>query len=176
MEVIAARKTPCRSWYLDVNLNMTYWRPPHAYHHTGPINLTYALYEALAMMKEEGLEARFARTERTARALWAGLEAMNVKLVVDERHRLPTLTTVAVPDGVDEAAVRGRLMADHGIEIAGGLGAFKGTAWRVGLMGASCTADNVRTLLAALETILAGEGHRFAEGAGLAAAARVFAS
>ncbi len=176
MARIETRRTPCASWYLDAQLNLTYWRKPHAYHHTGPINLTYALHEALAMMEEEGHKARFARTDTVARALWAGLEGMGVELVVAPEDRLPTLTTVRVPAGVDGARVRMRLMDEQSIEIAGGLGDLQGIAWRIGLMGASCSRQNLTLLLEALENILADEGHAFSPGAGLAAAARVLES
>lgn len=174
MDKVAHRKTPCRSWYLDVELNLTYWRTPHKYHHTGPINLGYALYEGLRMLDEEGLEQRWARTRQTAEGLWAGLEAMGLSLIVDEAHRLPTLTTVQAPDGVDEAKVRSYLMAEHGIEIVGGLGVFAGKAWRVGLMGESCQHRHVLLLLTALEAALRAQGHTCPKGAGAAVAAERF--
>ncbi len=174
MEVVRNRKTPVGSWYLDLLLNLQYWQTPHRYHHTGPVNLSYALYEGLRILEEEGLQARIDRTTTTARALWAGLEAMGLSLVVDEAHRLTTLTTVRVPDGVDDAKVRAHLMSHYGIEIAGGLGPFAGKAWRVGLMGASCSRRNVMLLLPALEEALRAQGLRVPGGAGPAAAAAVF--
>jgi alanine-glyoxylate transaminase/serine-glyoxylate transaminase/serine-pyruvate transaminase len=170
MQAVRSRKTKVSSWYLDLLLNLVYWERPHRYHHTGPIHLTYALYEALRMLAEEGLAARIERTARTARALWRGLEAMGLSLPVADAHRLATLTAVRVPDGVDEAAVRARLLQRHGIEIAGGLGPFAGKVWRIGLMGASCTTRNVTLLLAALEEALLAQGHRCAPGAALEAA------
>lgn len=170
MEAVQKRLTPVGSWYLDLLGNLVYWQRPHRYHHTGPINLTYALHEALVMLAEEGLAVRIGRTARTAEALWAGLEAMGLGLVVAKAHRLPTLTTVRVPDGIDEAAVRAHLLAAHGIEIAGGLGPFAGKAWRIGLMGASCTRRNLTLLLAALEEALVAQGRPVPAGAGLAAA------
>jgi alanine-glyoxylate transaminase/serine-glyoxylate transaminase/serine-pyruvate transaminase len=170
MQVVKGRKTKVASWYLDLLLNLVYWERPHRYHHTGAINLGYALYEALRMLAEEGLAARIERTSRTARALWAGLEAMGLSLVVAEPHRLPSLTAVRVPDGVDEAAVRASLLARHGIEIAGGLGPLAGRIWRIGLMGASCTQRNLTLLLAGLEAALLAQGHRCAAGAALQAA------
>jgi alanine-glyoxylate transaminase/serine-glyoxylate transaminase/serine-pyruvate transaminase len=175
MERVAQRKTPCRSWYLDVELNLTYWRTPHKYHHTGPINLGYALFEGLQMLREEGLEQRWARTQQTAEGLWAGLEAMGLSLIVDEADRLPTLTTVQAPEGVDEAKVRAYLMQRCGIEIVGGLGIFAGKAWRVGLMGASCQHRHVLLLLTTLEAALRAQGHTCPKGAGAAAAAERFA-
>lgn len=171
MEVVRKRATPVGSWYLDLLLNLQYWQAPHRYHHTGPVNLTYALYEGLRMLDEEGLEVRIARTTKMAEALWAGLDAMGISLVVAPEHRLPTLTTVRVPDGVDEAKVRGYLMAEHGIEIAGGLGPLSGKAWRIGLMGASASARNVTLLLAALEAALRRQGVTVPTGSGVAAAA-----
>lgn len=156
---IENRKTPCSSWYLDVGLNLKYWKRPAAYHHTGPINLTYALHEALKLLEEEGLETRWKRTQETAAHLYASLEELGLKLVVAESDRLPTLTTVFAPEGVNEAEVRGRLMTDYGIEIAGGLGAFAGRAWRVGLMGHSCQRRHVDLLVAALRKSLPVKVH-----------------
>lgn len=171
LESIGKRSTPCQSWYFDLALNMTYWARPHAYHHTGPINLMYALYEGLRIVEEEGLERRIMRCRRIAEALWAGLEAMGLELLVAPPHRLPSLTTVKTPTGIDEAKVRANLMDAHGIEIAGGLGPLKGRTWRIGLMGASCVPRNVKLLLAALETALRNQGYRCTPGAATAAAA-----
>lgn len=170
IDKITKRKTPCQSWYLDLGLNKTYWDRPHKYHHTGPINLTYALHEGLNIIEEQGLEARIARSRAIAEGMWAGLEAMGLELLVAPEHRLPTLTTIKVPGGVDEAKIRGRLMQEHGIEIAGGLGTLAGRTWRVGLMGASCEPRNVLLLLAALEAALKAEGHACPAGAGIGAA------
>jgi alanine-glyoxylate transaminase / serine-glyoxylate transaminase / serine-pyruvate transaminase len=171
LEAISKRSTPCQSWYLDLALNMTYWARPHAYHHTGPINLMYALHEGLRIIEEEGLERRIARCERIARGLWAGLEAMGLELLVAPEHRLSSLTTVKTPSGVDEARVRTHLMDRHGIEIAGGLGPLKGRTWRIGLMGTSCVPRNVELLLTALEGALRAQGHPCTPGAASAAAA-----
>ncbi len=168
MEKIRRRKTPCRSWYLDILLNLTYWDTPPKYHHTGPINLAYALYEGLRIIEEEGLANRPARLQKTAEAMWAGFEAMGMSMLVPVEHRLPTLTTVRVPDGVDEAKVRAYLMQQHGIEIVGGLGPFAGKVWRVGLMGASCQPRHVIVLLAAIEAALKAQGHSVPTGAGVA--------
>lgn len=169
MQKIEGRKTPCRSWYLDAQLNLTYWNTPPKYHHTGPINLAYALYEGLRIIDEEGLPNRTARTLKTARAMWAGLEAMGMSMLVPEQSRLPTLTTVKVPEGVDEAKVRGYLMQHHGIEIVGGLGPLAGKVWRVGLMGASCQPRHVIVLLAAMEAAIRAQGVSVRTGAGVAA-------
>jgi alanine-glyoxylate transaminase/serine-glyoxylate transaminase/serine-pyruvate transaminase len=131
-----------------------YWGDERTYHHTAPISMNFALREALRIVQEEGLEERFARHKENSELLWAGLEEMDLRLIVPKEHRLPTLTTVAVPDGVDEAVVRQRLLEEYNIEIAGGLGAFKGKAWRIGLMGYSSRRENVRLLLSALELLL----------------------
>ncbi len=152
--VLAARKSKVQSWYLDLALLRKYWGPERVYHHTGPASTVYALREALRLADEEGLAARFERHASTARMLWDGLEALGMAMVVPVEHRLASLTTVRVPVGVDEAAVRRRLLEEYGIEIAGGLGAFKGNAWRVGLMGHSARPENVITLLGALERVL----------------------
>jgi len=174
MEVVEQRTTPCASWYLDLKPNLTIWERPHKYHHTGPVNLVYAMHEALAMIEEEGLAARVARTTTTARALWAGLEALGVPLLVAPEHRLPTLTAARVPDGVDEAKVRTHLMQHYGVEIAGGLGPLAGKIWRIGLMGASCSRRNVMLLLTALEEALREQGHAVTGGAATAAATEAF--
>jgi alanine-glyoxylate transaminase/serine-glyoxylate transaminase/serine-pyruvate transaminase len=116
--------------------------------------MNYALREALRLVYEEGLEARFERHRTHATMLWEGLEELGLELCVSLDHRLPSLTTVWVPEGVDEAAIRGRLLAEYNIEIAGGLGAFKGRAWRIGLMGYSSRRENVTLLLSALKELL----------------------
>lgn len=173
MDAVRGRSTPCRSWYLDLLGNLSVWERPHKYHHTGSINLVYAMHEALRIIEEEGLQARVARTAKTARALWAGLEALGVELLVAPEHRLPTLTAAKVPAGVDEAAVRAHLMGAYGIEIAGGLGPLAGKIWRIGLMGASCSRRNLMLLLAALEEALRVQGHGVKAGAGAAAASEI---
>ena len=160
---LAARKTPVASWYLDLSLIAQYWGGDRAYHHTAPINMLYGLHEALRLVLEEGLEARERRHRLNARALVAGLEAMGLELRVPEAERLPPLTAVAVPAGVDDAALRRRLLLEHGIEIGGGLGPMKGNTWRIGLMGAGSTRRNATLCLAALSSALAAQGHRVAE-------------
>lgn len=170
MELVRSRQTPCASWYLDLLGNLTVWERPHKYHHTGSINLAYALYEALCIIEEQGLEQRVANTTQTAHALWAGLSALGIELLVAPEHRLPTLTAAKVPAGVDEARVRAYLMGEYGIEIAGGLGPLAGKIWRIGLMGASCSRRNLLLLLAALEQALRVQGHPVTAGAGTAAA------
>ncbi len=175
MDVVASRKEPARSWYLDVSLLHNYWGGGQArvYHHTPPMTMLYALREALRIALEEGLEARIARHRRNAEALWAGLEAMGLRLHAQEGHRLPPLTTVRVPEGVDEMALRQGLLQEHNIEVGGGIGALKGQVWRIGLMGYSSTPHNVLALLYALETELARQGYRAEKGAGVAAAVQL---
>ena len=155
-EKIKNRKTPANTWYLDASLLSRYWGGERMYHHTAPITLMYALYEGLRIVAEEGLEARFARHRRNAQLLWQGLEELDLDLFAPEAHRLPTLTTVRVPAGVDDLAVRKRLLNEYNIEIGGGLGDLKGKVWRVGLMGFSSRPEYVMMLLGALKTILKG--------------------
>jgi alanine-glyoxylate transaminase/serine-glyoxylate transaminase/serine-pyruvate transaminase len=158
VDVLNARKSPVQSWYLDLSLIRKYWTPERVYHHTGPISLTYALREALRIIHEEGLAQCQERHSRVAAMLWDGLEDLGLQPMVERRHRLPSLTTVRIPEGVDDLAVRRQLLQEYNIEIAGGLGAFKGKVWRVGLMGYSCRAENVLSLLGALERILRRKG------------------
>ncbi len=157
-EVLARRRTPVQSWYLDLSLIGKYWGAERAYHHTAPINQLYALHEGLRQTVREGFEARFARHRRNAAALRAGLEAMGLQLPVPASERLDPLTLVSIPDGVDDAAVRRALLDGWGLEIGGGLGDFKGRAWRIGLMGASSTRRHVTTCLSALADILGRGG------------------
>lgn len=170
LEVLRARKTKVQSWYLDLGLLAQYWGEERVYHHTAPITMNYALREALRLVAEEGLAARFARHRSNHEALVAGLEALGLALAAEEGHRLPMLNAVTVPDGVDEARVRGRLLAENGIEIGGGLGPMKGRVWRIGLMGESSRRSHVLAVLAALEDALRAEGRRTPPGAALAAA------
>jgi alanine-glyoxylate transaminase/serine-glyoxylate transaminase/serine-pyruvate transaminase len=168
------RKTKCRSWYLDMSLIRNYWSADRAYHHTAPVNMTYALREALRAVLEEGLEARIARHLRNHLALRAGLEAMGLFYI--PKASLASLNAVFVPAGVDDARVRARLLGEFGIEIGGGLGPFKGKAWRIGLMGASSTPRNVTLLLGALEILLREAGARLSPGAALEAASARYAA
>jgi alanine-glyoxylate transaminase/serine-glyoxylate transaminase/serine-pyruvate transaminase len=144
------------NWYLDLTLIESYWGAERTYHHTAPITMNFALREALRLVHEEGLEARFERHQSNSAFLWEALTDLGLKLVVPAAHRLPTLTTVAVPAGVDEAAIRRRLLNEYNIEIAGGLGAFQGKVWRIGLMGYSCQRENVTLLVSALAHLLRG--------------------
>ena len=174
LEAIARRRHKVQSWYLDVTLLQQYWGEDRVYHHTAPISMNYALREALRLVAEEGLEARFARHRRNHEALAAGLAALGLALAAQEGHRLPMLNAVTVPAGVDEARVRSRLLADDGIEIGGGLGPMKGRVWRIGLMGESSRRESVLSVLSALEVALAAEGHRVSPGVALAAAQGVY--
>jgi alanine-glyoxylate transaminase/serine-glyoxylate transaminase/serine-pyruvate transaminase len=174
LEKVRRRKTPVPSWYFDVSLIERYWGDERWYHHTAPINMNYALREALRLVVEEGLEARWRRHERNARALWAGLEAMGLELFVPREYRLWTLTTIRVPEGVDDARVRARLLEEFQIEIGGGLGPLRGKIWRVGLMGAGSTLRNVLLFLSALESVLRREGVRC--GSGISAALEAYES
>ena len=172
MEVVNQRKTKVQSFYFSIQELEGYWGQRRAYHHTSPISMTYALREALRMMIEEGIENRLNRHARVAAALRAGLEAMGMGLLVDPGYRLNPLTTVLVPDGIDDAIVRQKLLNDYNIEIGGGLGELRGKVWRVGLMGESAREVNVFALLSAMEMILSGLGYEVAYGSSLAAAQR----
>jgi len=174
-EVIRNRKSKVQSWFLDLNLVMGYWGSgaKRAYHHTAPINNLYGLHEALVILKEEGLENAWARHEKHHQALRAGLEAMGLSFVVREGDRLPQLNAVSIPDGIDDATVRGRLLREFNLEIGAGLGALAGKVWRIGLMGHACNARNVRYCLMALESVLADMGADITTGVALPAADRV---
>ncbi len=171
-EKVTGRKSKVQSWFLDLNLVMGYWggATKRAYHHTAPINALYGLHEALVIVQEEGLDAAWARHQRNHLALRAGLEAMGLRFVVPERERLPQLNAIAIPDGVDDAAVRGLLLADYSLEIGAGLGAMAGKVWRIGLMGHGSNPRNVRYCLAALEDVLGRVKAPVARGVALDAA------
>jgi len=169
LESIAGRNTPIQSWYLDIQMLGSYWGKERFYHHTAPISMAYALREALRLVLEEGLEQRFERHHLHSKALVAGLEAMGLQMVAPLTYRLPELNSVYIPEGIDDLMVRRTLLQNYGIEIGGGLGKFKGKAWRIGLMGYSCSRDNVMLLLAALENILQSQGYKISEHGILAA-------
>jgi len=155
MKKVSTRKTKVQSWYLDINLINSYWATgTRVYHHTAPINMNWSLYVALQIIAEEGLEARWKRHRDNAELLWNGLKEMGLDLIVDHAVRLPSLTTVKVPDDVDATEVIKYLRGHHLIEISGGLGDFKGKAWRIGLMGYNSTPDNVHRFLSALKDAL----------------------
>ena len=159
MERLRARPSAIRSWYFDLKLLADYYDGAHRYHHTVPISMFYALREALVVIAEEGLENRWERHARNHLAFVAGVEAMGLRMHVAEGHRLWTLNTPRVPEGIDDVKVRKRLLDEHGIEIQGGFGPLAGKVFRVGLMGASSTEANVRLLLEALEETLRAEGY-----------------
>jgi len=155
LAVAASRKRKAQSWYLDVNLLASYWGQDRAYHHTAPITMNYGLHEALRLVLEEGLENRWRRHEETHLALKKGLAALGLELASQAGHQLWPLNAIRVPDGVDEAAVRKRMLSEFNIEIGAGLGPLKGKIWRVGLMGENSRKENVDTFLGALKKILA---------------------
>jgi alanine-glyoxylate transaminase/serine-glyoxylate transaminase/serine-pyruvate transaminase len=176
MEVIEKRETPVSSFYVDLTVLGRYWGggSVRMYHHTPPMTMLYALREGVRIVLEEGLEARIVRHKRNADALTAGVEAMGLTLHAQEGYRLPPLTTVRVPDGVDERALRMGLLQEHNIEVGGGIGALAGQVLRIGLMGYNSTERNVLGLLFALETELLKHQVKLDKGAGVAAAVRYY--
>ena len=172
VEIITTRNTKVQSWFLDTNLVMGYWGPnaKRAYHHTAPVNALYALHESLVMLQEEGLENSWSRHYNNHLALRAGIEAMGLSFIVDEAHRLPQLNSVTIPEGVDEAAVRSRLLNEFNLEIGAGLGALAGKVWRIGLMGHSSRAENIFLCLSSLEAVLSEMGADINTGVALEAA------
>ena len=156
LEKLKGRQAKVQSWFLDLNLVMGYWGSGsrRAYHHTAPVNALYGLHEALVMLREEGLENAWARHRRNHLALRAGLEALGLRFIVDEPHRLPQLNAVSIPEGVDDAGVRARLLQEYNLEIGAGLGALAGKVWRIGLMGHASRAENILLCVGALEAVL----------------------
>jgi alanine-glyoxylate transaminase/serine-glyoxylate transaminase/serine-pyruvate transaminase len=152
---LEARKSKVQSWYLDLSMIRKYWGSDRLYHHTAPVNMLYGLHEALRIVLEEGLDARWARHLAMHKRLRAGLEAMGLKYVSQEGHHLPMLNAIGVPAGIEDAAGRKRLLEEYGIEIGAGLGDFKGKAWRIGIMGQGADARHVELILAALRSMLA---------------------
>jgi alanine-glyoxylate transaminase/serine-glyoxylate transaminase/serine-pyruvate transaminase len=165
-----SRKHPIRSWYLDITLLDKYWGSTRVYHHTSSSTLNYALLEALLLIEEEGLQNRFERHLRNHRALVAGVEAMGLEMLVEAEYRLPTLNTIRVPEGIDEAKVRGYLLETFNLEIGAGLGALAGQVWRVGLMGYSSSVENVLFFLSAISRALAIQDYKTDLAAGSEAA------
>ncbi len=155
VEKLERRKSQVANWYLDMSMLGKYWGSERTYHHTAPINMNYALREALRIVAEEGLEARWARHQANAELFWEGLADIGLECHVAPEHRLPSLTTVLVPEGVDAKAVGAQLLDGYNIEIAGGLGELAGRVWRVGLMGFNSRPENVQLLLSALQEVLA---------------------
>jgi alanine-glyoxylate transaminase/serine-glyoxylate transaminase/serine-pyruvate transaminase len=172
IEVIKSRHTKVQSWFLDTNLVMGYWGPnaKRAYHHTAPVNALYALHESLVMLQEEGIKNAWDRHMKNHLILRAGIEAMGLSFIVDEPYRLPQLNSVTIPEGVDEAQVRTRLLTEFNLEIGAGLGALAGKVWRIGLMGHSSRAENIFLCLSALEAVLSDMGAPINKGAALEAA------
>ena len=170
-EVFRKRKTKVQSWYFDLTTAMNYWGKERLYHHTPPISLIYGLREAMRIVVEEGLEARWERHRVNQLALIAGIEAMGMGLLVkNPADRLPTVTAVMIPNGIDDVKVRNQLLEEFNIEIAGGFGPVKGKIWRVGLMGYCSQKPFVLLFLSALEKVLQDQGYRAPAGAGMAAA------
>ena len=163
LERIRSRRTKVQSWYLDITLVEHYWGDERTYHHTAPISMNYALREALRLIHEEGLAARWRRHELNHRALVAGVEAMGLQMAVAPANRLWSLNAVSVPEGVDDARVRARLLKED-IEIGGGLGPLKGQIFRIGLMGSGSTRENVVLVLDALHRALNAEGFKCSSG------------
>lgn len=160
LQKVRTRRAPTQDFYLDVTLLEKYWGSDRTYHHTAPISMHYAMHEALRIVLEEGLQERWKRHERNSLMLQAGIEALGLEMFVAPEHRLWTLNTVRVPEGVNEARVRDRLLEEYDIEIGAGLGPLKGQIWRIGLMGAGSTEENVLLLLEALGRILPSEGFK----------------
>ncbi len=167
LDTLQTRIPKVHSWYLDRTLLASYWSASRFYHHTAPISMIYALHEALALVVEEGIEARIQRHLRNGSALQAGLKAMGLTLHAQEGYRLSTLTSVRIPTGINDLRVRERLLKEFSIEIGGGLGPLKGQIWRIGLMGYSSSAENVLLLLSTLEKVLIEEGYSIEPGAGV---------
>ena len=172
LEVIESRTTKPASWYLDLGLIAKYWGPEHVYHHTAPVSMILGLREALRIVLEEGLDDRIARHQLNSAALRAGVSALGLDFLVPESYRLDQITAVNIPDGVDDATVRQRLLREYSIEIGKGFGPFDGSVWRIGLMGESSKAEYLLALLSSLEGILPDEGYEVAQGAAVSAASR----
>lgn len=154
MEKLLQRPTKVPNWYLDMVLLGKYWGEERVYHHTAPINLYYGLREALRLISVEGVENSWARHQQNVEYLWSSLESIGLKLHVEQQYRLPTLTTVCIPDGVDGKAIARQLLLEHNIEIGGGLGELAGKVWRVGLMGYNSRQENVDQLISAFKQVL----------------------
>ncbi len=176
IDVVTSRKSTVQSWFLDLNLILGYWGGggKRAYHHTAPVNTLYGLHEALVVLQEEGIENSWARHQKNHEALKAGLEAMGLNFVVPEGERLPQLNAVSIPDGVDEAAVRGALLDKYNLEIGAGLGAMAGKIWRIGLMGFASNTTNVLFCLGALDAVLTGMKAPINSGVAVDAAGAVY--
>jgi len=175
-QMLRERKTPVQSWYFDLTMVMDFWGKDRAYHHTPPVSLIFAMREALRIVCEEGLENGWHRHRQNQLALMAGIEALGLELFVpDPDDRLPTVTSVRIPEGKGDGRIRLQLLEEFGIEIAGGIGPLKGKIWRIGLMGHTSQAKYVLLFLAAFEKVLFDHDVRITPGAGVGAAERVYA-
>ncbi len=154
VEKLEQRKKKVANWYLDISLLSKYWGPERIYHHTAPVNMNYALREALRLLAQEGLAQRWQRHRNNAQLLWDGLADLGLKCHVEEEFRLPTLTTVRIPQGIDGKVVSKKLLQDYNIEIGGGLGELAGQVWRIGLMGYNSKPENVELILKTLQKVL----------------------
>ena len=176
VERVANRSTPVQSWYLDVSMIANYWGENRVYHHTAPINMTYGLYEAVRLIHEEGLDSCFQRHTINHLALKAGLETLGFQYAADPQAQLPMLNAVFLPNNVEDLPMRNDLLTKFGIEIGGGLGLWKGKAWRIGIMGYGARSDNVLRLLDAIEHLFFEYGIPVEMGDGQAAANAVYHS
>ena len=177
VELVKNRKHKVQSWFMDLNLLLGYWGESNrTYHHTAPTNSLYSLHEALIMLRDEGLEASWARHNRNHLALKAGLETLGLNYLVAEEYRLPQMNAVYVMPGIDEKEVRRRLLVEMNIEIGAGLGPLAGKIWRFGIMGYSCKMENVMLCLCALESIFDNMGAKIDAGAAEAAAYHAYAA
>ncbi len=174
LSVFRSRKNVVQSWYLDLTMLTRYWGEERFYHHTAPINMIYALYEALSIIREEGLQERFKRHKLNSKALVNGFEALGLQMLTSESYRLPSLHAIKIPDGIADADVRKKLRADYRIEIGGGLGPFKGSIWRVGLMGHGSRKENVDRLIKALGNIMQSLGYNCSIEEALSAISRTY--
>jgi len=176
VEVVKNRKSKVQSWFLDLSLVMGYWGggAKRAYHHTAPVNNLYGLHESLIMLQEEGLENAWQRHATHHQALRAGLETMGMNFIVAEQDRLPQLNAVTIPEGADDAAVRGKLLQDYNLEIGAGLGALAGKVWRIGLMGSACNMKNIEFCLDSLDKVLTEMGAKINSGVAVDAAKAAF--
>ncbi|MEX2507613.1 MAG: alanine--glyoxylate aminotransferase family protein, partial [Pseudohongiellaceae bacterium] len=178
VQVITHRRSKVQSWFLDLNLVMDYWGSGarRSYHHTAPVNALYGLHESLVMLQEEGLQQAWKRHALNHNAFAAGIEAMGLSFVVKAEHRLPQLNSVTIPEGIDEAAVRSRLLRDYNLEIGAGLGSLAGKVWRIGLMGYASNPANVFLCLNGLGNVLANMGAHTDAAAAVSAAANIYQS
>jgi alanine-glyoxylate transaminase / serine-glyoxylate transaminase / serine-pyruvate transaminase len=174
-EVFRARKSKVQTWYFDLSTAMNFWGKDRLYHHTPPISLIYALREAMRILLEEGLEARWERHRVNQLALVSGCEAMGLEMFVEKpKDRLVTVTAVKIPAGIDDLKVRDQLLNEFNIEIAGGIGATKGHIWRLGTMGYCSQKAFVLQLLSALDKVLIDHGHRHSPGSGVGGAVQSY--